>query len=92
MWAERRCVGREGDFPASVKSHSTGICLLSPRGVPSSKLISHFPPPDLIPLPSSGTVPLTSFSTLPKSCNLCGHRQKGQLQQEGKGKEGKGWE
>lgn len=35
------------------------------------------PPPGLLPLPSSGTVLLTSFSALPKPCNLCGHRQEG---------------
>lgn len=80
-------MGREGDASASVQSHCTGICLPHPRGLLSPKLISHLPPPGLVPLPSSGTVLLPSFTTHPKSWNLCGHR----LQQEGKGKAGKGW-
>lgn len=81
---------RESDSSASGKSHCTGICLPHPRGVPSPKLISHFPPPGLIPLPSSNMVLLTSFSTLSKSCNLCGHRLRGQAAagREGERREG----
>lgn len=84
------CVG--GDFSASVKSDCTCFRLQHPCGVSSPKLISHFASSQ----PDSFSILRHSpahFSTVPRSCNLCVHRLKGQAAAGREGKrDRKGWE
>lgn len=74
-----------GDFSASVKSDCTCFHLQHPCGVSSPKLISHFASSQ----PDSFSILRHSpahFGTLPRSCNLCVHRLRGQAAAGGKGR------